>query len=193
MQNKAFKVSFIQTTQKSQSNADNQNSKMTLKQKIKKGQLTFLAPNRFIWQYNFPEQEIIQSDGETVTLWNKSINQIIQKQAKTILQNSPIELIFNGAWKQQFDIELDINPKKDTINISSDKIDATIILKPKQSDAMYASIYLHFYQQQLKVLSFNTRAGFKSHFEFTEFKAHALKANDFKFKQELLEQIEAKS
>ncbi len=168
-QHTSFRADFTQTQEKQQAKTQKINIKS------KQGSLQFLAPNRFILNYAFPNAQRIQSDGKKVYIYQADLKQLIEKDAAKVLDQSPLMSLFQQKIDQQFDVRY-TSPKT-----NQGEAWQWFELLDKKSQNIYQNIYIAFDAGKPAYIEFTTSLG-KTTFTWQNFQAIKATANDFIWK-----------
>ncbi len=67
------------------------------------GQFSFSRPGKFIWTTQKPYEQLLQSDGRDLYIFDKDLNQVTIRQLDTALAASPAAILFgSGALERYF-------------------------------------------------------------------------------------------
>lgn len=134
------------------------------------GTMSFKRPGKFHWSYQQPYEQEIISDGETLWIYDKDLEQVSIRPAKQGLENTPIMLLDDPAnISKAFNIEL----------LSDTGSNEEIRLTPKQEDAGFQYVTLIFDESVL--------VGMKIHDNFDQY-SH-LSFYDIEYNQTLADSI----
>jgi len=99
------------------------------------GHMSFMRPGKFRWVYEQPYEQEIISDGETLWIYDKDLEQVSIRPVSKGLNRTPIMLLDDPAnISQEFNVES-----------LSDVLDKAIFrLTPKHEDAGFQSVTLVF-------------------------------------------------
>lgn len=61
------------------------------------GNFALSRPNSFRWEMTKPFNQLLISNGQTLTLWDADLNQATQRSAKGLLENTPAALLLGNA------------------------------------------------------------------------------------------------
>jgi outer membrane lipoprotein carrier protein len=73
--------------------------------RLARGDFEFLRPGRFRWTYRSPYEQLIVSDGATLFLYDKDLNQVTRRKLSGALPASPASILF-GSDALERDFEL---------------------------------------------------------------------------------------
>lgn len=99
--------------------------------KTSSGTFVFLKPGKFIWTYKKPYEQILQSDGKMLYIYDKDLNQVTTKKLDHALGASPAAILFGST-----DIEKNFVLKEDGTRNDMQWMIAT----PKDKDSTFESI-----------------------------------------------------
>ncbi|MFF7710073.1 outer membrane lipoprotein chaperone LolA [Pseudomonas sp. NPDC007930] len=137
------------------------------------GELSLQRPGLFYWHTDAPQEQLMVSDGQKVSLWDPDLEQVTIKKLDQRLTQTPALLLSGDTSKisQSFDI---------TAKQSGDVIDFT--LKPKTKDTLFDSLRLSFRRGTLNDMQLIDSVGQRTNLLFTGIKANeAIPASKFKF------------
>ena len=103
------------------------------------GSFSLAKPGMFRWALKKPFEQLIVSDGKTLTQWDADLNQATQRSAAGLLANTPVALLLGGADADKFFVLKDL-PKEAQDDPSIHWVQAT----PKNSDSQFKVIKLAF-------------------------------------------------
>ncbi len=99
------------------------------------GSFEFLRPGRFRWTYRSPYEQLIVSDGVTLYLYDKDLNQVTKRRLAGSLPASPASILFGSN-----DFEHDFKVENDGTKDGVDWIKAT----PNGKDSLFERIRIGF-------------------------------------------------
>ena len=71
--------------------------------KSSSGSFVFSRPGKFRWTYSKPYQQILVSDGKTLTMYDKDLKQVTKRSLGSAIGSSPAALLFgSGDLSQNF-------------------------------------------------------------------------------------------
>jgi len=65
------------------------------------GSFEFLRPGKFIWEYKSPYTQLLQSDGTTLFIHDKDLNQVTKKSVGDAIGSSPAGILFGNVDLQK--------------------------------------------------------------------------------------------
>lgn len=108
--------SFITTTQSAKGEFVQHQSKLVKGQAQltdqSSGTFIFARPGKFIWLYQKPYEQLLQSDGKKLYMYDKDLNQVTIKLLGTALSASPAAILF-GSNDLEKNFSLKESGKKD--------------------------------------------------------------------------------
>jgi outer membrane lipoprotein carrier protein len=147
--------------------------------KIILGQFIFNQPNRFIWEYQKPFAQILQSDGKQLYIYDKDLQQITIKKISSEIYAAPIAIFFDAKnWKNNFNYTVKL-AESTSKNILSQQ---QIVLTPKNKDSTYTHLIIDIdntYTPQ--GFAFKDNVGNEGYIRIFNLKTKIFKANDFNF------------
>ncbi|KJK05787.1 MULTISPECIES: outer membrane lipoprotein chaperone LolA [Pseudomonas] len=137
------------------------------------GQMAVQRPGLFYWHTDAPQEQVVVSDGKTVTLWDPDLEQATIKKLDQRLTETPALLLSGDVSKisQSFDI---------SSKEQGDVMDFT--LKPKTKDTLFDSLRLSFRKGLVNDMQLIDSVGQRTNILFTGVKANGtIPASTFKF------------
>ena len=67
------------------------------KGKTSSGTFVFARPGKFRWTYTKPYEQVLVSDGKTLTIYDKDLNQVTKKSLGSAIGSSPAAVLFGSA------------------------------------------------------------------------------------------------
>jgi outer membrane lipoprotein carrier protein len=136
------------------------------------GRFAMSKPAQFRWEIQKPFEQLLISDGKTLTQWDVDLNQATQRNAEGLLNNTPAALLLGGAAvEKQFGLS-DAG--------SADGIDWVQAL-PKNTEGQFKSIKLGFRKGVPAVLLAQDAFGGQSRIELKKISTQTLDAGQFHF------------
>ncbi|MFM2344766.1 MAG: hypothetical protein RLZZ210_1378 [Pseudomonadota bacterium] len=156
------------------------------------GTFNFSKPNKFIWEYQKPFKQIIQSDGNKLYIYDKDLQQVSIKNADEAISSSPIAVFLNNhELDKHFSSSVgtsipilyanstDIN-KLDKNILSS--INKWVSLAPKAKDSIYKNLSIGIDNLSMpKVLLFQDNLGNSGIIQLDKVTSQKFKDGYFKF------------
>ena len=138
------------------------------------GDFAFLRPGKFRWHYNAPFEELIQTNGKTLWLYDTELAQVTVKALSGAIPASPASLLF-GARDFRKDFDVQNLPAKDGL----DWLKAT----PKDVSSGFSEVTIGFKAGLPRQMVLTDNFGQQTRLTFSDFKTNTkLKASDFEFK-----------
>lgn len=122
------------------------------------GTFYLLRPNRFRWDYDTPDQQIV-ADGRRIYVHDKELEQVTHRSQKAILDGTPAQLLASDE------------PVEDYFRLRNlDKGDERtwVELVPKTTDTDVAKLQIGFKRGELDTLLMEDRFGQLTRFIFTD-------------------------
>ncbi len=136
------------------------------------GHFAMSKPAQFRWEIQKPFEQLLVSDGKTLTQWDVDLNQATQRNAEGLLNNTPAALLLGGAAvEKQFGL---------TDAGSAEGID-WVQATPKNTEGQFKSIKLGFKQGVPVVLLAHDAFGGKSRIELKKISTQNVDASQFHF------------
>lgn len=124
------------------------------------GRMWVQRPGQFRWDTDEPYPQQIVSDGKTLLIYDKDLEQATRKKLDNQIGNTPA-LLLSGDPKQ-----IDAS-----FSVSGYKFDETgelrFDLRPKDKDAMFSLLRVHFFQGHLRDMYLEDSLGQTTRIEFT--------------------------
>lgn len=137
------------------------------------GTFLFSKPGKFIWTYKKPYEQILQSDGKTLYIYDKDLNQITTKKLGSALGASPAAILFGST-----DIEKNFRLSESGTRDGMEWMEAT----PKDKESTFQRINIGMQNNVPVAMELHDSLGQLSLIRFTKFEKNpALKTDTFKF------------
>lgn len=138
------------------------------------GVFAFSRPGKFVWEYETPYEQKIVSNGRTLWVWDKDLNQVTVRRLKGAIPASPASVLFG-----QSDLKRDW--------IVSDEPDsdgcAWVKLEAKEPEAAFSEVFIGFKDGMPAKLKFTGSLGETSTLTFDNLKTDAGNtASQYEFK-----------
>ena len=137
------------------------------------GDMSVKRPGLFYWHTDAPQEQLMVSDGQKVSLWDPDLEQVTIKKLDQRLTQTPALLLSGDVSKisESFDI---------TSKQAGDVMDFT--LKPKTKDTLFDSLRLSFRGGKINDMQLIDSVGQRTNILFTGVKVHEpIPASKFKF------------
>lgn len=151
--------SFVQT--RTLSSQFVQTSTVRGKKQTSSGQLAISRPDRFRWEYQRPEPQLIVGDGTQLWVYDPDLNQVSVRNQQQSLGESPAALLAGSAAVSRF-YSLADQGKRDGL----DWLEAT----PRNGGQSYSAIRMGFAGNELKVMELTDFSGQTTRIEFSGWK-----------------------
>lgn len=162
---------FIQT--KNLSSTFSQTNVTGKKTQTSKGQLAISRPDRFRWEYQQPDPQIIVGDGQYLWIYDEDLNQVSQKNQKATLGDTPAALLAGNNTVSKF-YTLTEKPNRQGLE--------WLEAKPKTQDQGFATIRMGFAEGDLKAMELTDFTGQQTSISFGSWnKAPAFSPKQFEF------------
>ncbi|MFV3380392.1 MULTISPECIES: outer membrane lipoprotein chaperone LolA [Pseudomonas] len=138
------------------------------------GEMSVKRPGLFYWRTDAPQEQVVVSDGQKVTLWDPDLEQATIKKLDVRLNQTPALLLSGDVSKisQSFDI---------TSKEQGEVTDFT--LKPKTKDTLFDSLRVSFRRGLINDMQLVDSVGQRTNILFNGVKANeAIPASKFQFK-----------
>lgn len=138
------------------------------------GEMAVKRPGLFYWHTDAPQEQVVVSDGQKVTLWDPDLEQATVKKLDERLNQTPALLLSGDVSKisQSFDI---------TSKEQGEVLDFT--LKPKTRDTLFDSLRVSFRRGLINDMQLIDSVGQRTNILFNGVKANeAVPASKFQFK-----------
>ncbi|CAG0908452.1 unnamed protein product, partial [Darwinula stevensoni] len=122
---------FIQTQKKS----------VSQKLQVSEGKFIFSRPGRFIWEYQKPFEQRLQSDAKKLYIFDRDLSQVTVKPVDASLGTTPAAILFGSDLKKHFSVQN--APASKTLENAGLE---WVYLVPKAADTQFKQIALAFNQ-----------------------------------------------
>lgn len=138
------------------------------------GVFAFSRPGKFVWEYETPYEQRIVSNGKTLWIWDKDLNQVTVRRLKGAIPASPASVLFG-----QSDLKRDWIVSDEP---ASDGYD-WVKLEAKEHDAAFSEVFIGFKDGLPAKLKFTGSLGETSTLTFENLKTGAGNtASQYEFK-----------
>jgi len=107
------------------------------------GTFMFARPGKFIWSYETPYQQRLQSDGKTLFVYDKDLNQVTKRRLGTALGASPAAILFGSN-----DLEKNFTLRDVGVKGGLDWLELT----PKAKDTQFQNVGIGFRNGTLEAM-----------------------------------------
>ena len=143
------------------------------KAKQSSGTFVFSRPGQFIWTYQKPYEQVLQSDGVELFMYDKDLNQVTKKKLGNALGSSPAAILFGSN-----DLEKNFTLKEDG---SKDGLE-WLVATPKEKETTFDHIRIGLHNGEPAAMDLIDSFGQTSSLVFTKFERNpVVTAEQFKF------------
>ncbi|RQM49846.1 outer membrane lipoprotein chaperone LolA [Paraburkholderia bannensis] len=172
----AARGSFVQRELKAPSNAKSTSDAVataTLNAKTSSGTFVFSRPGKFIWNYEKPYQQQLQSDGDNLYVYDKDLNQVTERKLGGALGASPAAILFGSN-----DLDKNFTLSDAGVKNGIDWLE----LIPKSKDTQFKSVGIGFRDGNLEAMELHDVFGNVTLLTFSNIEKNpSLPASTFKF------------
>ncbi len=123
-----------------------------------RGQMTFLRPGRFRWDYYEPYERSVVADGERLWLYEADLDQVTVRPLADGLGETPAALLTGGD---------DILERFEPVESWTAENIAWVRLRPRSADSDFESVAVGFSAEQLVQIEINDRLGQQTRVHFS--------------------------
>jgi outer membrane lipoprotein carrier protein len=168
--------SFVQRELKAQpsvKNASDAVAAATARSTTSSGTFMFSRPGKFIWSYEKPYQQLLQSDGEMLYVYDKDLNQVTRRKLGGALGASPAAILFGSN-----DLDKNFTLHDAGVKNGIDWLE----LIPKSKDTQFKSVGIGFRDGNLEAMELHDVFGNVTLLTFSNIEKNPpLPASQFKF------------
>ncbi|MEX3998271.1 outer membrane lipoprotein chaperone LolA [Paraburkholderia sp. EG285A] len=168
--------SFVQRDLKAPSGAKNASDAIataTMNAKTSSGTFVFARPGKFIWSYEKPYQQVLQSDGDNLYVYDKDLNQVTERKLGGALGASPAAILFGSN-----DLDKNFTLSDAGVKNGIDWLE----LIPKSKDTQFKSVGIGFRDGNLEAMELHDVFGNVTLLTFSNIEKNpSLPASTFKF------------
>jgi len=137
------------------------------------GTFVFARPGKFVWTYQKPYEQLLQSDGDKLYIYDKDLNQVTVKKLGDALGSSPAAILFGSN-----DLEKNFSLKDAGTRDGMEWLEAT----PKAKDTNFEKIGIGMQNGVPAAMELRDSFGQVSLLRFSRFEKNpATPAGQFKF------------
>lgn len=137
------------------------------------GTFKFARPGKFVWAYRKPYEQVLQSDGDKLYVWDRDLNQVTVRALSGALGASPAAILFGSN-----DLEKNFTLRDVGIKKGIDWLE----LIPKSKDTQFERVGIGFRDGNLQAMELHDAFGNVTLLTFTNIhKNPSLPAGTFKF------------
>jgi outer membrane lipoprotein carrier protein len=168
---------FVQTEVRAPSNAkpasDALSTQGAAQNKVSSGTFTFARPGKFIWAYEKPYAQLLQSDGDKLYVFDKDLNQVTVRKLGGALGASPAAILFGSN-----DLDKNFTLQDAGVKAGIDWLELT----PKTKDTQFQRVGIGFRDGNLEAMELHDVFGNVTLLKFSNIQKNpSLPANAFKF------------
>ncbi|HEY1611379.1 MAG TPA: outer membrane lipoprotein chaperone LolA [Paraburkholderia sp.] len=168
--------SFVQRELKAQPKAKNASDAIaaaTNHSTTSSGTFVFARPGKFVWTYEKPYEQVLQSDGEMLYVYDKDLNQVTRRKLGGALGASPAAILFGSN-----DLDKNFTLKDAGVKDGIDWLE----LIPKAKDTQFKSVGIGFRDGNLEAMELHDVFGNVTLLTFSNIEKNpSLPASQFKF------------
>jgi outer membrane lipoprotein carrier protein len=137
------------------------------------GTFLFARPGKFIWSYEKPYDQVLQSDGDKLYVFDKDLNQVTVRKLEGALGASPAAILFGSN-----DLDKNFALKDAGVKNGIDWLELT----PKSKDTQFERVNIGFRDGNLEAMELHDVFGNVTVLTFSNIQKNPpLKADTFKF------------
>ncbi|KAG0192370.1 hypothetical protein DFQ28_009323 [Apophysomyces sp. BC1034] len=137
------------------------------------GTFRFARPGKFVWAYQTPYEQVLQSDGDKLYVWDKDLSQVTVRALNGALGASPAAILFGSS-----DLEKNFTLREAGVKQGIDWLE----LIPKSKDTQFERVGIGFRDGGLEAMELHDVFGNVTLLTFSNIhKNPALSADTFKF------------
>lgn len=172
----AARGNFVQRELKTPTNAKNASDAIATAMssaKTSSGTFVFARPGKFIWTYEKPYQQLLQSDGDNLYVYDKDLNQVTERKLGGALGASPAAILFGSN-----DLDKNFTLTDAGVKNGIDWLE----LVPKSKDTQFKSVGIGFRDGNLEAMELHDVFGNVTLLTFSNIEKNpSLPASTFKF------------
>ncbi|WP_338849644.1 outer membrane lipoprotein chaperone LolA [Massilia sp. W12] len=141
--------------------------------KTSTGNFLFARPGKFIWTYQKPYAQVLQSDGDKLYIWDKDLAQVSVRKLGEVLTASPAAILFGSN-----DVDKNFSVKDGGAKDGLEWLELT----PRSADKSFQTIQIGFAQGLPQQMLLRDAFGQLTRLQFSRFEKNpALDAAQFSF------------
>lgn len=138
------------------------------------GHFRFLRPGKFIWATAKPYEQLLQSDGNDIFIWDKDLKQVTIRKLDNVLASSPAAILFGTSALERY-FKIKEGPVRNGLQ--------WVELTPLTQDTPFIQITVGFRGKTLAGMELRDTLGNMTALVFSEVDTtQALSTKDFSFK-----------
>ncbi|MEJ5863194.1 outer membrane lipoprotein chaperone LolA [Pseudomonas farsensis] len=127
------------------------------------GQMTVKRPGLFYWHTDAPQEQVVVSDGKTVTLWDPDLEQATVKKLDVRLNQTPALLLSGDVSKISQSFDISSTQQGEVMNFT---------LKPKTKDTLFDALNVSFRKGLINNMQLIDSVGQRTDILFSDVKAN---------------------
>lgn len=127
------------------------------------GQMTVKRPGLFYWHTDAPQEQVVVSDGKTVTLWDPDLEQATVKKLDVRLNQTPALLLSGDVSKISQSFDISSTQQGEVMNFT---------LKPKTKDTLFDALNVSFRKGLINNMQLFDSVGQRTDILFSDVKAN---------------------
>jgi outer membrane lipoprotein carrier protein len=170
---KAFVAQEVRAPSKAQGASGALSTSGITKTGTSSGTFTFARPGKFVWQYEKPYAQLLQSDGDKLYVYDKDLNQVTVRSLGGALGASPAAILFGSN-----DLDKNFTLRDAGVKAGIDWLELT----PKAKDTQFQTVGIGFKDGNLEAMELHDVFGNVTLLTFSNIQKNPpLKADQFKF------------
>jgi chaperone LolA len=149
------------------------NARLQKRSEPNTGEFIFARPGKFRWAYLKPYEQLIVADGQTLSIYDKDLNQVTTRKLTDALGATPAAILFGGS-----ELEKGFDLKEAGVKDGVEWLEAT----PKTKDTQFERIAIGFRNGELAAMELHDAFGQVTQLTFSNVQRNPVIAPDtFKF------------
>ena len=137
------------------------------------GEMSLQRPGLFYWHTDAPQEQLMVSDGQKVSLWDPDLEQVTIKKLDERLNQTPALLLSGDVSKIDQSFDVTSKPSGEVLEF---------MLKPKTKDTLFDSLRLSFRNGKINDMQLIDSVGQRTNILFSGVKVNEdIPASTFKF------------
>ena len=137
------------------------------------GDFLFSKPGKFIWNYKKPYEQILQSDGRSLYIYDKDLNQVTIREIDAALGSNPAAILF-GTQDVEKNFTLFDNGTRDSLE--------WLEVRPKEGESIFQRVNIGMKDNLPVAMELHDAMGQLSLIRFTKFERNpVIRTDAFRF------------